>query len=111
MESQTIETWNQNIVIVNLHFDCFFKLSKLSYILAPSVSLYPPCLAAPDYIILLIITKLVDIIKIVSKQQPYQIRPLLVSAQQRVAIATIATIITPPLTGHRTSVTALARVL
>ena len=110
MESQTIETWNQNIVIVNLHFDCFFKLSKLSYILAPSVSLYPPCLAAPDYIILLIITKLVDNIKIVSKQQPYQIRPLLLAAQ-RVAIATIATIITPPLTGHRTSVTALARVL
>ena len=110
MESQTIETWNQNIVIVNLHFDCFFKLSKLSYILAPSVSLYPPWLAAPDYIILLIITKLVDIIKIVSKQQPYQIRPLLLAAQ-RVAIATIATIITPPLTGHRTSVTALASVL
>ena len=110
MESQTIETWNQNIVIVNLHFDCFFKLSKLSYILAPSVSLYPPCLAAPDYIILLIITKLVDIIKIVSKQQPYQIRPLLLAAQ-RVAIATIATIITPPLTGHRTSVTRLASVL
>ena len=110
MESQTIETWNQNIVIVNLHFDCFFKLSKLSYILAPSVSLYPPCLAAPDYIILLIITKLVDNIKIVSKQQPYQIRPLVLAAQ-RVAIATIATIITPPLTGHRTSVTALARVL
>ena len=110
MESQTIETWNQNIVIVNLHFDCFFKLSKLSYILDPSVSLYPPWLAAPDYIILLIITKLVDIIKIVSKQQPYQIRPLLLAAQ-RVAIATIATIITPPLTGHRTSVTGLASVL
>ena len=110
MESQTIESWNQNIVIVNLHFDCFFKLSKLSYILAPSVSLYPRCLAAPDYIILLIITKLVDIIKIVSKQQRYQIRPLVVAAQ-RVAIATIATIITPPLTGHRTSVTGLARVL